>query len=175
MRVVTLFAAAIALTASASASAQSGRPSLQDSFRLGNARGALCQMQSQGSDPAIKGMFDRSWAIVCRDAARPVGHVFALREDDTAEARLAASHGTGVTCQPGETTADIADVGRVSVTTCRLNEAEVGYKIYRIRIGRVTYAAQGLAGYDGALELGLRTIVTDRLVDGVRFDQVTFR
>jgi CHAT domain-containing protein len=159
-------AAAIALLASASASAQNARPSLQDSFRLGNARGALCQMQSQGNDPAIKGMFDRSWAIVCRDAARPVGQVYALREDGTATARLAASRGAGVACEAGETNANIADVGQVAVTLCRLDEANVGYKIYRIRIGKVTYAAQGLAGYDSALELGLRTIVADRIVDG---------
>jgi hypothetical protein len=162
LRVVTFLAAAIALSVSAAASAQTARPSLQDSFRLGNARGALCQMQSQGSDPAIKGMFDRSWAIVCRDAARPVGQVYALRDDAAATAGLSASRGAGVACEAGETATDIADVGRVSVMLCRLDEANVGYKIYRIRIGKVTYAAQGLAGYDSALELGLRTIVTDR-------------
>ncbi|HEX8058651.1 MAG TPA: tetratricopeptide repeat protein, partial [Novosphingobium sp.] len=166
MRVVTFFAAGLALTASASASAQSVRPSLQDSFRLGNARGALCQMQSQGSDPAISGMFDRSWAIVCRDAARPVGQIYALRDDATVQTRLAASRGAGITCDSGETSTEITDLGTVAVTSCRLDESNVGYKIYRIRIGKVTYAAQGLAGYDSALELGLRTIVADRVVDG---------
>jgi len=166
MRLVTVLATAIALIASTSASPQSARPSLQDSFRLGNARGALCQMQSQGNDPAVESMFDRSWAIVCRDAARPVGQIYALRDDTTVAARLAASRGTGVACEAGETGADIADLGRVAVTLCRLDEANVGYKIYRVRIGKVTYAAQGLAGYDSALELGLRTIVADRIVDG---------
>lgn len=166
MRIVSVLTAAIALMASASASAQSARPTLQDSFQLGNARGALCQMQSQASDPAVEGMFDRSWAIVCRDAARPVGQVYALRDDATVTARLTASRGAAAACQSDEASTAIADVGQVAVTQCRLEEANVGYKIYRIRIGKVTYVAQGLTGYDSALELGLRTIVADRIVDG---------
>ena len=93
MRTVTLSIAMTALAATASAHAQEARPSLQDSFRLGNARGALCQMQSQSSDPAVQGMFDRAWAIVCRDAARPVGKVYALRDDATA--RLIAARDSG--------------------------------------------------------------------------------
>ncbi|MBY8822785.1 CHAT domain-containing protein [Sphingomonas colocasiae] len=149
----------------AAAPAQSARPSLQDSFRLGNAGGSLCQMQSQNADPAARGMFDRAWSIVCRDAARPIGQIYALRDAEDGPARLAASRETPVTCD-GEASAPVADLGTVSVTTCRLANANVGYKIYRTRIGRVTYLAQGLAGYDSALELGLRTIVADRIVDG---------
>jgi CHAT domain-containing protein len=166
LRVVTILSAAIALSAPAVASAQSARPTLQDSFRLGNAAGALCQMQSQNRDPAAPGMFDRAWSIVCRDAARPIGQVYALRNGEDAPTRLAASRDPAVTCAAGETSVAIADLGQVAVTQCRLNEANVGYKIYRTRIGKVTYVAQGLAGYDSAIELGLRTIVADRIVDG---------
>jgi len=159
--------AAAALMASASANAQNASPLLQDSFRLGNARGALCQMQSQTDDPAAKGMFDRAWTIVCRDAARPVGKVYALRGGDAVTARLAASRDQVAVCDDGSaTTKSIEDVGQVSVTQCRLQQSAIGYQIYRIRIGRITYAAQGLAGYDSALELGLRTIVANHVVDG---------
>ena len=164
VRTVTLSIAMTALAATASAHAQEARPSLQDSFRLGNARGALCQMQSQSSDPAVQGMFDRAWAIVCRDAARPVGKVYALRDDATA--RLIAARDSGTVCESAETTITLADIGPVSVSECRLAEANIGYKIYRIQAGKVTYAAQGLSGYDSALELALRTIVTDRNLDG---------
>lgn len=157
-----LFALAAMPTA---APAQSARPSLQDSFRLGNAGGSLCQMQSQNADPVANGMFDRAWSIVCRDAARPIGQVYALRDGDDAVARLTASRDTPVICE-GEASSAVADLGAVSVTPCRFANANVGYKIYRTRIGRVTYLAQGLAGYDSALELGLRTIVADRIVDG---------
>jgi CHAT domain-containing protein/tetratricopeptide (TPR) repeat protein len=164
--VFTLPCLVLALAAAPSAaSAQSARPSLQDSFRLGNAGGALCQMQNQNSDPVARGMFDRAWSIVCRDAARPIGQIYALRDGDDAIARLAASRDTPVTCS-GESRLPVSGLGTVDVTACRFDSVNVGYKIYRTRIGRVTYVAQGLAGYDSALELGLRTIVADRIVDG---------
>lgn len=166
MRIVTFLSAALLLTAPSAVQAQGARPSLQDSFRLGNAGGAICQMQSQNGDPAAPGMFDRVWAIVCRDAARPIGRIYALRNDDGVLARLAASRDTAIVCDPGENGVTLADLGQASVTQCRLADANVGYRIYRTRIGKVTYIAEGLAGYDSALELGLRTIVTDRFVDG---------
>jgi len=158
------FILALAATPSV-APAQSARPSLQDSFRLGSAGGALCQMQNQNIDPVMHGMFDRAWSIVCRDAARPIGQIYALRDGDDAITRLAASRDTPVTCA-GDTSVPVADLGTVTVTQCQLDNANVGYKIYRTRIGRVTYVAQGLAGYDSALELGLRTIAADRIVEG---------
>ncbi|MES2301285.1 MAG: hypothetical protein V4521_04280, partial [Pseudomonadota bacterium] len=62
------------------ASAQSGSLMLRDSFPLGSGGSkALCQMQSRVVDPANHMPMDRTWAIVCRDSALPVGYVFALR------------------------------------------------------------------------------------------------
>ncbi|OYW13770.1 MAG: hypothetical protein B7Z50_06235 [Sphingomonadales bacterium 12-62-5] len=52
--------------------------SLTDSFRIGTA-GVLCTAQSQAADPALKGLFDRGYRIICRDAAAPVGALYALR------------------------------------------------------------------------------------------------
>lgn len=166
MRIVTILAAAISLSAASAVPAQSARPSLQDSFRLGNARGALCQMQGRGSDPAVAGMFDRAWTIVCRDAARPVGQVYALRGDATVAERIAASRDGAVTCEPDASSMTLPGVGQVAVSRCKLDQADIGYAIYRTRIGKVTYVAQGLSGYASALELGLRTVVTDRMIDG---------
>lgn len=160
---VFMILAGIALAGS-TASARDARPSLQDSFRLGNTRGALCQMQSRGADPVATGMFDRAWSIVCRDAATPVGQVYALRDGAAAEARLASSS-AGAACAASASDVEIADVGRVTVRQCQLAQAQVGYKIYRARIGKVTYVAQGLDGYDSALRIALRTIVTDRAID----------
>jgi CHAT domain-containing protein/tetratricopeptide (TPR) repeat protein len=162
LRVIIVLAAVGAISASAAAQTTEQKPSFQDSFRLGNTNGALCRMQSQSADPAAKGMFDRAWAIVCRDAARPVGHVYALRDADDATSRVEPD----ATCEPQASTVTIADLGPVSVTQCRLREANVGYKVYHARVGRITYIAHGLAGYDSALELGLRTVFTDRFVDG---------
>ena len=166
MRFALSMITAAALGVPAAVHAQALRPSLQDSFRLGNAAGALCQMQSLSSSPAATGMFDRTWSIVCRDAARPVGEVYALYGADDAFARVAAARGRTVVCDAGETSAAVTGLRQVSVTQCRLSDVRVGYKIYRLRLGKITYVAQGLAGYDSALELALRTIVADRIVDG---------
>ncbi|WP_205599668.1 hypothetical protein, partial [Sandarakinorhabdus rubra] len=69
-------AALVALVMAAPASAQS--LSLADSFRIGSA-GVLCTAQSQVTDPALTGLFDRAYRIVCRDAAASVGRLYALR------------------------------------------------------------------------------------------------
>ena len=50
---------------------------LTDSFRIGSG-GVLCTAQSRIADPALSGMFDRGYRIVCRDAATPVGKLYAL-------------------------------------------------------------------------------------------------
>ena len=43
------------------------------------AGGVLCTAESLGADRALTGMFDRGYPIVCRDAAVPVGRLYALR------------------------------------------------------------------------------------------------
>ncbi|MDB5718273.1 MAG: repeat-containing protein, partial [Sphingomonas bacterium] len=43
---------------------------------------------------------------------------------------------------------------------------DVGYRVYSVTRGKTVYVAEGLAGYDSALRLGLRTIVADRFVPG---------
>lgn len=72
--------------------AQYGRPSLADSFRLGSGGGVLCRVQTNGRDPAIRDIFDRAWAIVCRDvlAVRNgrVAPVIRLRSQILAETAL---------------------------------------------------------------------------------------
>jgi CHAT domain-containing protein len=124
-------------------------------------------MQSQNSDPATQGMFDRAWSIVCRDAAQPVGQVYALRgSSEAALARVTAARKVTIACDDGTSDATVADVGPVAVHQCRLIGVNIGYKIYIAQMGKVTYVAQGLAGYDSALELALRTVVADRLVNG---------
>ena len=146
--------------------AQNAPPSLLDSFRLGSGGGVLCQVQSQGRDAAISGMFDRGWAIVCRDAARPIGKLYALRNgaSDPAQ-RLAEARAREARCETeGRTSID--GLGQVGISRCTLAEADVGYSVYRYDDGRTTWVAEGLSGYDSALILGLRTIVADRFVDG---------
>ncbi len=126
----------------------------------------LCQVQSRVRDAATVGMFDRTWSIVCRDAARAVGQVRALRAAADTSQRLSAIRGSEVDCDGRTTEVQVADLGAVPVMQCRLKSANIAYHVYQYRRGRVTYVAEGLAGYDSALELALRTIVFDRPVAG---------
>ncbi|WP_380876980.1 CHAT domain-containing protein [Sphingomonas sp. DBB INV C78] len=159
--------AALVALASPALAAPGGRPSLQDSFRLGGQQGALCQIQSTAVDPAIVGMFDRAYAIVCRDAATPIGRIYALRtnEGDPA-ARLQKIRAERSTCGAATGQATLDDVGAVSVSDCKLKDNDVEYRVYSAPRAKTLYVAEGLTGYDSALTLGLRTIATDRMIEG---------
>jgi CHAT domain-containing protein len=147
--------------------AQTRPPSVQDSFRLGTDAGVLCQVQSVSTDPAIKGMFDRAYSIVCRDAAVPIGRLYALRKGaDEPVARLAGLRAQRASCD-GSAQGTLPDVSSVTISECALSDSNVGYRVYAAEKGRTVYVAEGLAGYDSALQLGLRTIVADRAIPGV--------
>ncbi len=164
MRALSLVVATALLASPVSAQEQ--RPSLRDSFALGTDGGTLCQVESKGKDPAVAGLFDRAWAIVCRDAARPVGRLYALRGDPvTIRDRLAAIRASEARCSDSPATTQ-REIGEVNTTECKLLSAEVGYRVLRFRRGGTIYVAEGLSGYGDALELGLRTIVADRIVPG---------
>lgn len=166
LRALSYVIATAVLASSWVAPAQEQPPSLRDSFPLGSDTGVLCQVESKGRDPAIGTIFDRAWAIVCRDAARAVGRLYSLRGPaDQVAARLQAIRANEADCL-GATTTEQRELGGVAVTECRLKDADVGYRVLSVRRGDVTYVAEGLSGYAGALDLGLRTIVADRIVPG---------
>lgn len=147
--------------------AQAQGLSVQQSFRIGSGTGTLCTAEAQIQSPAFGTIFDRGYQIVCRDAAVPVGQLYVLRlrgGPDPAP-RLAALRAGKATCQ-GSETVQVEGLGAVEALTCRLNEGDVGYRVYLHRSGRSLYVAEGLAGYDGALELGLRSLAADRVIDG---------
>ncbi|HYZ48823.1 MAG TPA: CHAT domain-containing protein, partial [Sphingomonas sp.] len=163
-----LFAAAwLGLAASVPAFALDRPPSLRDSFALGSDSGALCQVESKGHDAAVATMFDRAWVIICRDAARPVGRLYGLRgSPEAVAARLATIRAGEARCEGPAQPAEIQDLGSALRSECRLANADVGYRVYQLRKGDVVWVAEGLAGYDDALTLGLRTVVQDRIVPG---------
>ena len=149
------------------AAAAADRPiSLQDSFRLGSGGGILCSAQLTTDDKATSDMFDRAYAITCRDAAVPVGQIYALKErgGDPA-ARLAAIRADKAACQAPQRQ-PVEGLGDAEVTACTVKDADVGYRVYAARDGGTLYVAEGLASYDSALLLGLRTIIADEPVDG---------
>ncbi len=138
----------------------------QDSFPVGTGDNGLCTAQVGAVDRALVDMFDRGYAIICRDAAAAVGRVYALRtRGGDPVARLATLRADRVRCaQPGG--AELEGLGAVESIDCRLLEAEVGYRVYVHRAGGIVYVAEGLAGYDSALRLALRSVIADRVVPG---------
>ncbi len=127
--------------------------SLTDSFRIGTA-GVLCTAQSQAADPALKGLFDRGYRIICRDAAAPVGALYALR---SAAPALPAGCAVPVA-------ATIAGLPGVQVSRCTIDG--LGHVRYQVMRGRTLFVADGFAGYASALELGLQSLLADAPVVG---------
>ena len=149
------------------ASAQSQRPLLADSFRLGQGGGVLCQVQTRGRDAAIAGIFDRAWSIVCRDSSRPIGKLYALRGDPAqVAARLSDLRAGEAGCASAAVGEAVEDLGTAQAQLCTLNDANVGYKILSLQRGNVIWVAEGLSAYDSALKLGLRSVIADRIVAG---------
>ena len=161
---VLAFAAAaccIAVTASAPAAPLSVR----DSFRIGSGGTSFCSAQAVSTDKALTDMFDAGYSITCRDAALPVGRMYKLRDGSSGPVRLAAARAEQVSCS-APSSANVPDLGHVEMIDCKLKDADVGYRVYQLRKGKLFYAAEGLAGYDSALQLGLRSIVADQPVKG---------
>jgi CHAT domain-containing protein len=110
-------------------------------------------------------MFDAGYSITCRDAALPVGKLYKLKESASAASRVAADRSERATCE-SKRRGNLPGLGVVDVVECKLKDADVTYRGYLLRRGGLVYAAQGLAGYDSALQLGLRSLVADQPVKG---------
>jgi CHAT domain-containing protein len=159
---LVLAAAAAALVFSPAAGA--APLSVRDSFRIGSSGTVYCSAQTLASDKALVGMFDRGYAVACRDAAQPVGQIYALRLQGDPAARLAALRAGTVTCA-APTRGAIPGLA-AELIECKLKDADVGYRVYQLQKGKLLYVAEGLAGYDSALQLGLRSVVADQPVKG---------
>jgi hypothetical protein len=161
----TLIVIAAAFTGLAGAASTLAAPplSIRDSWRIGNAGTSFCSAQSLTSDKALTGMFDAGYAITCRDAALPVGKLYKLHDSAGAAARVAADRNDRATCAAARR-GSVPGLGAVEVIDCKLKDADVIYRAYALRKGRLYYAAEGLAGYDSALQLALRCLVADQSV-----------
>jgi CHAT domain-containing protein len=160
----------IALAATAAAAVLSSEAaavplSVRDSFRIGNSGSVFCKVESLGADKTLSGMFDRGYNVVCRDAVASVGRIYALRADGSDPAqRLATARAETVQCEAPRR--DSIEGLRADVSDCRLKGVDVTYRVYQLRKGNTLYAAEGLAGYDSALRLALRSVVADRNIPG---------
>nr|WP_162806549.1 CHAT domain-containing protein [Sphingosinicella terrae] len=147
-----------ALLTAVPAWSQSRPVSLDDSFQVG--ANALCSaqlLQARRGD----GMFDRTYALVCRDATAPVGELFVLRGDS--EAALARIQRDS-RCAPGAPVT-LPEAGEVRVLNCAATETLPARTAYLLDRDDRVYAAHGVSGYESALGVGLQTILLDRPVD----------
>ncbi|MGB5484932.1 CHAT domain-containing protein [Parasphingorhabdus sp.] len=157
---------AFGLLASPVAALAQGTPvSLRDSFPIGSSDGILCQVQDRSIENKAKAnMFDRSWAVVCRDSARPVGFVYSSRlPEQNLLDRIAPQRSEPVTCTAETAQAPLGDFRH---TECRLSAEPVAYSLFLGQQNGTSYIAEGLAAYDSATLLALKSILNDSIAEG---------
>ncbi len=165
MRIPAIMFLGLAATLAGTVPGAAAPLSVRDSFRVGSSGTIFCSAQTNSTDPMLTGMFDNGYSITCRDAALPVGKMYKLRDVSGGAARLAAARAADAVCgAPGSE--QVAGLGPVETISCKLKEADVSYKVYQLRKGRLFYAVEGLAGYDSALVLALRSLIADQPVKG---------
>lgn len=138
--------------------------SVRNSFRIGSS-GVLCTAQNAPDDGRLKGMFDRSYRLTCRDAAGAVGSLIAVHRDIAISAEPSRLTAGSVNCTDAAP-ARLEQIGDVTSQACRNASSNVDYRRYAVQRGGVTYVVEGLAGYDPALRLALASVINDRPVDG---------
>ncbi|MBY4638006.1 CHAT domain-containing protein [Sphingopyxis sp. XHP0097] len=149
-----LGAASIAATPPAAAQGQGVDPTLRDSFSIGEQGGSLCAVQATVRDSVIRGMFDRAWVIVCRDASQPVGYVRMLRADRAeAAARIDAGRTETIDCS--------------AAGTCTVRGSDIAWQTRIEQQGETAYAVEGFAAYGDALDIALESVRQRRVVPGV--------
>lgn len=136
--------------------------SVRDSFRIGST-GVLCTAQNAPADRRLGGMFDRAYLIVCKDAARPIGSMLAIRGGEAGE--MTTLDGKALNCQAAET-ASIASQDGIRKWNCFDEVSRLDYRRYAISEGDTLYVTQGLTGYDSALQLAMASFLSDQSVEG---------
>lgn len=140
------------------------RPSGADSFAIGTG-GTVCQAQGISLRGERGSVYDRRWALLCRDVARPVGTALALKRGDNGFNRLERLREEPLSCQPATAVALSAGY-QAEVRECRGQRTGIAYRSYRLDAGRRSYFVEGVAGYDSALRLALWSLAEDRVVSG---------
>ena len=136
--------------------------SLRDTFPIGS--NGLCEAQIVAPEPGA-GLFDRRYAIICRDAASPVGTMWVVKGSADDTARFV---GAGATCarQDGAEPAALPGLPGAQRLACARPDSILRTDLLLgTRAGR-TFAASGLSAYGKALELGLASLASDEVVPG---------
>ena len=152
----------VAMFGACSADASPLQPSFADTFRIGNA-GPVCEAQSVPAGAAHQSVYDRKWLLLCHEVARPIGAAWFVRY----AGRLAPGQGLdeALDCaEPGG--ASVSGLAGVLVRNCRGRSSGLEYRSYTHTSDRGTHVVEGLAAFDSALQLTMRSLVSDSLVAG---------
>jgi CHAT domain-containing protein len=138
-------------------------PLAGESFAIGNA-GAVCEAQGVRLGDARTSVFDRKWALICRDVNRPVGTAYSWRTPDGALERVAGARATPLACEAAAPAQGLAEGTMVS--RCREAESGLEWLVYTAATKGRTTVVEGIAAYDSALRLAFASIAADQSVPG---------
>ncbi len=160
----TLAVSAMCLT---SASAQTTSILTRDSFAIGDADGILCQVQDRSvNNPAKQSIFDRRWAVVCRDNPQPIAEMFAFKNfDGAAKNAVRAMRRFPVTC-PASSVTIAGPVSGSQKQECRLDDSDLSWSQITASTSDLTFYAEGFTAYDDATVLALRSVLTNAIASG---------
>ncbi len=169
VRISTRFSTILAVSAAVitTASAQTGSVLTRDSFPIGDSDGILCQVQDRSvSNPAKQSIFDRRWAVVCRDNPRPVAEVFAFQDfNSQAQEAVRAGRRFAITCPAGAPEYS-GPVDGSTQQQCKVEDTELNWSQITTSSAGLTYYAEGFSAYDDATKLALRSVLDNALAQG---------
>jgi CHAT domain-containing protein len=137
-------------------------PSRLTNFPIGSGD-SICSAQDSVFNGARSRVFDRSWSIVCRDATRPVGQIYRLRPGGDIAARVLAGRNELLECAAAGKEI-IKDLGPIETRNCRSQASGARWKSYTVVHDGKHVVVEGVAGYDEALQLALRSVVHDQVL-----------
>lgn len=136
-------------------------PFLKDSFPIGTGE-ALCEGQDSVFRAQRGSIFDRKWALLCRDAPVAIGTIYMLRGDADAARIVIADRRESLDCSEPVLTR-LGDLPMdAELRSCRGAENALEWRSYQVRDGDRLYVAEGLASYDSVTTIALRTLVLGR-------------
>ena len=162
-RFPSIAAAVVAASACVSpAQARPDGPLEAQSFPIGT-QGALCEAQGVTLGAARNSVFDRKWALICRDVSQPIGAAYSWRDIKDVQGRVSSSRGTALDCD--QPTAAGATPG-VTMRRCRDPKSGLAWTSYTASSGQWVHVVEGLSAYDSALRLALANLMQDKVVPG---------
>ncbi len=150
----------------ATADAQSGSVLTRDSFPIGDSNGILCQVQDRSvENPAKQSVFDRRWAVVCRDNPQPIAEVFAFRNfDGAADSAVQSLRRFPVSCAGGSATEPA--LAGAQKNRCVVDDTQLGWTRISASSGAMTFVAEGFEAYDDATILALKSVLDNAIAKG---------